>query len=121
MKRVVTSLLAASLLGLFGLQVNAANAVKGAEIFKQCAACHTMGAGAEGSGVCTWTDADGDTWYGPWAVNGMTPDRAALGTWNVSGGTGKFATATGGGTFTTLTNPDTGDSKLDVLGSVTLK
>ncbi len=47
MKRVVTSLLAVSMLGLFGLQVNAANAVKGAEIFKQCAVCHTMGAGAE--------------------------------------------------------------------------
>lgn len=81
----------------------------------------TMGAGAEGSGICTWTDADGDTWYGPWAVNGMTAERAALGTWYVSGGTGKFATATGGGTFVTLTNPDTGDSKLNVLGSVTLK
>ena len=81
----------------------------------------TMGAGADGSGICTWTDADGDTWYGPWSVNGMTAERATLGTWYVSGGTGKFAAATGGGTFTTLTNPDTGDSKLDVLGSVTLK
>lgn len=80
-----------------------------------------LGTGAEGSGVCTWTDADGDAWFGPWSVKGMTPDRAATGTWFVSGGTGKFATASGGGTFTTLTNPETGDSKLDVLGSVTLK
>lgn len=81
----------------------------------------TMGAGATGGGICSWTDADGDMWYGPWSVHGMTAERAALGTWHVSGGTGKFATATGGGTFTTLTNPETGDSKLDVLGSVTLQ
>ncbi len=80
-----------------------------------------LGAGADGNGVCIWTDAAGDIWYGPWDVVGMTADRATLGTWYVSGGTGKFAMATGGGTFMTLTNPETGESKLDVLGSVTLK
>jgi len=51
----------------------------------------------------------------------MNAERATLGAWYVSGGTGKFSNATGGGTFVTLTNPETGDSKLDVLGSVTLK
>ncbi len=81
----------------------------------------TMGAGADGSGICIWSDGDGDTWFGPFDVVGMNADRATLGTWYVSGGTGKFKTATGGGTFVTLTNPDTGASKLDVLGSVTLK
>ncbi|WP_424940765.1 hypothetical protein [Aliiroseovarius sp. S253] len=77
-----------------------------------------LGSGASGMGVCTWSDADGDTWFGPWNVTGMTPERASVGTWYVAGGTGKFANATGGGTFTTATNPETGDSKLDVLGSV---
>ena len=38
----------------------------------------------------------------------------------VTKGTGKFANASGGGTFTSLTNPETGESKLDVLGSATL-
>ncbi len=79
-----------------------------------------VGAGATGSGMCVWKDGDGDAWYGPWSVNGMSAERASLGTWYVSGGTGKFANATGGGTFKSLTNPETGDSKLDVLGSVTL-
>lgn len=47
MNRVVKSLLAAPLLCLFAQPGGAANAIKGAEIFKQCAVCHTMGAGAE--------------------------------------------------------------------------
>lgn len=80
-----------------------------------------MGSGASGLGACIWTDADGDTWFGPWNVNGMTPERASVGTWYVSGGTGKFASASGGGTFTSLTNPETGQSKLDVFGSVTMQ
>ena len=80
-----------------------------------------MGAGATGMGTCVWTDDDGDSWFGPWNVSGMTPDRATSGTWYVSGGTGKFATASGGGTFTSLTNPETGESKLDVFGSVVVK
>lgn len=79
-----------------------------------------VGAGAEGKGMCVWTDADGDTWFGPWDINGMTPDRASLGTWYVAGGTGKFTAATGGGTFSSQTNPQTGETKLDVSGSVTL-
>ncbi|MCV6592617.1 MAG: hypothetical protein OIF48_06680 [Silicimonas sp.] len=80
----------------------------------------TMGAGAQGNGMCIWTDGDGDSWFGPWNVVGMTPERATAGTWYVSGGTGKFAGASGGGTFTSLTNPENGDSKLDVLGSLTM-
>lgn len=79
-----------------------------------------VGAGAEGSGMCVWTDGDGDTWFGPWDVNGMGADRSTQGTWYVAGGTGKFANATGGGTFTSLTDPQSGDSALDVSGSVTL-
>lgn len=80
-----------------------------------------MGKGATGNGTCVWTDADGDAWYGPWTVVGMTPERASQGTWYVAGGTGKFAGASGGGTFSALTNPATGDSKLDVAGSMVMK
>lgn len=79
-----------------------------------------VGVGAQGSGACIWKDDDGDAWVGPWRVNGMSPERATVGTWYVSGGTGKFANATGGGTFTSLSNPETGDSKLDVSGSITI-
>lgn len=79
-----------------------------------------VGTGATGSGTCVWSDAEGDTWVGPWSVHGMTPELASLGTWVVTGGTGKFAGASGGGTFTALTNPQTGESKLDVAGSMVL-
>lgn len=81
----------------------------------------TIGAGATGSGTCVWTDADGDAWFGPWSVVGMSPERAAQGTWYVAGGTGKFEGVSGGGTFSTLTNPQNGDSKLDVAGSIVMK
>lgn len=47
MKRLSLSLLAVSLICLVSQQGLAANALKGAEIFKQCVVCHTMGAGAE--------------------------------------------------------------------------
>lgn len=80
-----------------------------------------FGAGASGSGTCIWSDANGDSWFGPWTVVGMTPEGMATGIWHASGGTGKFAGAAGGGTFTSATNPETGASKLDVLGSVVLK
>lgn len=79
-----------------------------------------VGSGAQGSGMCVWTDGEGDTWFGPWDVKGMGADRATQGTWYVSGGTGKFANATGGGTFSSVTDPQSGDSALDVSGSVTL-
>lgn len=80
-----------------------------------------IGAGAQGIGVCIWADKDGDKWFGSFTVTGMNADRVTQGTWYVTGGTGKFASATGGGSFNTLTNPDSGESKLDVFGSITLK
>lgn len=79
-----------------------------------------VGIGAKGSGVCVWADADGDTWFGPWTVSGMGADGTSAGTWYVSGGTGKFENANGGGTFGSRTNPETGETALDVSGSVTL-
>ena len=79
-----------------------------------------IGQGAFGGGTCVWSDADGDTWVGPWRINGITPERASQGTWFVAGGTGKFEGATGGGTFTALTDPQTGESQLDVAGSMVM-
>lgn len=40
----------------------------------------TMGAGTSGGGICSWTDWEGGMWYGPGSVQGMTAERAALGT-----------------------------------------
>lgn len=79
-----------------------------------------VGNGANGSGMCVWIDGDGDSWFGPWTVSGMSSEGASLGTWHVSGGTGKFTNANGGGTFSSMTNPENGDSALEVSGSVTL-
>jgi len=49
-----------------------------------------------GSGYCDAIDADGDAWFLSWISTGQT------GTWQVAGGTGKYAGMTGNGTTTML-------------------
>ena len=80
-----------------------------------------LGQGADGQGVCTWTDAEGDMWFGPWTVTGMNAQQVATGRWISAGGTGKFAGMQGGGTFSSMTDPASGEVSLDVSGTVTLQ
>lgn len=52
-------------------------------------------AGAEGAGHCNYSLTDGDAWVIRWKA---APDMTG-GEWEIVGGTGKFAGATGNGTY----------------------
>jgi hypothetical protein len=72
-----------------------------------------------GSGNCHYVDADGDMWISEWIVEGVDADSKTTGTWNFIGGTGKYAEASGTGTF--RAGPDaSGDYKNEVTGEMTL-
>lgn len=52
-----------------------------------------------GEGLCHYTDGDGDMAAVTWVANGMSAEGRTQGEWSVLGGTGKWASITGGGTF----------------------
>ena len=84
-------------------------------------AVEIMVPGASGAGNCAFTDGDGDLSTNRWIVTGMTPEGALTGSWTVIGGTGKFTGVTGGGSFETLTDRDTGAFENTLTGAVTLR
>ncbi|MGP6086905.1 hypothetical protein [Antarctobacter jejuensis] len=52
-----------------------------------------------GEGLCHYTDGDGDVAAIKWMAKGMSAEGRTQGDWMVLGGTGKWATTSGGGTF----------------------
>lgn len=52
-----------------------------------------------GEGLCNYTDGDGDIAVIKWMATGMSAEGRTMGDWMVHGGTGKWASITGGGTF----------------------
>lgn len=52
-----------------------------------------------GGGLCNYTDGDGDVAVVKWTATGMSEEGRTMGDWMVQGGTGKWASITGGGTF----------------------
>ncbi|MBS0125427.1 hypothetical protein [Thetidibacter halocola] len=52
-----------------------------------------------GGGLCRYTDSDGDVAVVNWMAKAMTAEGRTQGDWMIEGGTGKWATITGGGTF----------------------
>ena len=83
-------------------------------------AMEVKGAAVTGGGRCLYTDADGDMVSMQWTPEAMAADGAVTGSWSVSGGTGKWMDASGEGTFSSLANPDTGESANSVIGKVML-
>lgn len=82
-----------------------------------CIGSLEINAGAvSGSGKCVYTTAEGEMAVMNWMAKGLSAEGAVEGDWTVSGGTGKWAGASGGGTFSSLTNPDTGKFVNDVTG-----
>jgi|AntRauTorcE11898_2_1112593.scaffolds.fasta_scaffold03599_1 hypothetical protein len=71
-----------------------------------------------GGGRCLHTDADGDMVTMQYVPEGIGEGGAVMGVWAVSGGTGKWMTASGGGSFSSLTNRETGENVNTVTGSV---
>lgn len=52
-----------------------------------------------GEGLCTYTDGDGERVVVLWTATGISAEGRTLGEWMIKGGTGKWASLTGGGTF----------------------
>ena len=84
-------------------------------------AAEVLGAEAMGGGNCVFDTAAGDKAVLHWDAAGMSPDGALTGEWSVTGGTGAWAGAKGGGTFSSLTDPDTGAFVNTVSGEIVLK
>jgi len=71
-----------------------------------------------GGGKCLYTDAEGEMVTMDWMAEGMDASGAMTGSWAVSGGTGKWMAASGTGTFSSLTDPETGESANTVTGKL---
>ena len=79
-----------------------------------------MAGKVSGGGHCAFTHANGDMAAIKWTATGMSPEGAITGDWEVTGGTGKWMGATGGGTFSSMTDQATGANENTVEGEVTL-
>ncbi len=75
--------------------------------------------GVSGGGNCLYDTANGQAVM-QWTATGMNPDGALTGDWTVLGGSGGWAKASGSGTFSTLTNPETGKFVNTIEGSITM-
>ena len=74
---------------------------------------------ASGGGLCTWTDGT-DSALIAWDAASIDPSGALSGTWSMRGGTGKWATASGGGHFVSVTDPATGVATNTITGALSM-
>ena len=77
--------------------------------------------GASGAGNCAFVNAAGEKNFTAWTVKGLGKDGALVGTWAALGGTGKYQNASGGGTFSSLTDRSGGTFVNRIEGALTLK
>ena len=82
-------------------------------------ALEIKGAEVSGGGNCVYDTASGDKAVMVWKATGMGADGALIGDWSVSGGSGAWTGASGGGTFSSLTAPDTGKFINTITGDIT--
>lgn len=74
-----------------------------------------------GGGHCVYTDKEGDMAVLTWASEQLGEGGANMGSWSLIGGSGKYAGATGGGTFDASAANETGDQTNVVTGQIILK
>lgn len=79
------------------------------------------GSELSGGGICTYTTADGEKAVINWHMTNLGEGGAVEGDWTVSGGTGKWATASGGGKFSSLTDQETKKFVNTVSGNFTFQ
>lgn len=75
---------------------------------------------ATGGGICAFTDSTGSMVVLHWDAEAMEATGALTGSWTISGGTGPWAEASGGGRFSSLTDPASGSFVNTITSSVTL-
>ncbi|WP_291726871.1 hypothetical protein [Leisingera sp. F5] len=73
-----------------------------------------------GGGICVFTGSTGDKVVLHWTAEAMDPSGALTGSWQLTGGTGHWSDAEGGGGFSSLTDPETGKFVNTITSSVTL-
>lgn len=71
-----------------------------------------------GEGLCRYTDADDEVVLMKWIATGMSAEGRTTGDWEIMGGTGKWASASGGGTFDGGTT--TGSYTNNITGEITM-
>lgn len=74
-----------------------------------------------GGGHCVYTDTQGDMAVLTWSAQQLGQGGSNMGAWQLMGGSGKYAGASGGGQYDAATNPDTGAQTNTVTGSITLR
>ncbi len=85
-----------------------------------CFGAVLIDAGAvSGGGNCHYTDADGDKVVMAWTATGMSETGRTMGEWSVVGGTGKWESAEGGGTFDAGDDAQ-GDYSNQIMGEITM-
>lgn len=77
-------------------------------------------AAASGGGICTFTDRGGNMVVLHWAAKGMDATGALTGDWSISSGTGPWDGASGGGQFSSLTDPASGNFVNTITSKITL-
>ncbi len=86
----------------------------------QCFGAILINAGqASGRGNCHIVDGDGDAWVSEWIVEGIDADRMTTGRWAIIDGTGKYAGASGSGSFRAGADAS-GTYKNETTGEITL-
>jgi len=78
------------------------------------------GTAVSGSGVCAFTDSGGDKVVLHWTADAMEASGAMAGNWTLTGGTGKWAEAEGGGTYSSLADPASGTFVNTITSKLTL-
>lgn len=77
-------------------------------------------AAASGGGICAFTDSGGNRVVLHWDAEGMDASGALIGSWSLSGGTGPWKGASGGGQFSSLTDQASGDFVNTITSKITL-
>jgi len=83
-------------------------------------ALEIIGTTATGGGLCVFSGDGEDAMSVRWTADGMNAQGALVGQWSATGGTGALAGATGGGSFHSLTNMETGTFENTLTGALTV-
>ncbi|MFD2740880.1 hypothetical protein ACFSUD_14950 [Sulfitobacter aestuarii] len=73
-----------------------------------------------GGGRCLYTDQTGDMAVLSWTAESMTEDGANAGSWELTGGSGKYEGGSGGGSYSVATDQSSGSQTNTVTGEISL-
>lgn len=83
-------------------------------------AVEIIGVAISGGGNCLFSDAEGDRMVIEWTAQSLIESGGNAGIWQLTGGSGKFAGASGGGEYATSTDAE-GTETNNITGVITLR